>query len=104
MCLDSGFVPSARPGMTRGSPQLADRDALEYLVEARAGGAARVRRQGVEREEAVLDDLAVRDRRALLQEIAYDVERDMVAPRHPAVEIDGEELRLAGELDIALLG
>ena len=41
------------------------------------------------------------NRRALVK-CAYDIERDMIAPRSAPVEIDGEESGLAAEFDIAL--
>ncbi len=55
------------------------------------------------REKAVRDDFAVRLRRRDLAERAHDIERDMIAPRHAAVEIDRVQNRRLGQLDIALL-
>src|SRR5262245_3132460 len=49
------------------------------------------------------DDLVVRGRRRRLVEFAYDVERDMIALRNAAVEIDAAQLRRAGQLDVSFL-
>ena len=43
-------------------------------------------RQRIEREEAVRDDFTIGLRRAVLAEVAHDVQRHMVAPRRPLVE------------------
>jgi hypothetical protein len=55
-------------------------------------------------KKTVLDDFMIGHRRAVLREFAHDIKRDVVAARHPAVEEQTVQLRLAGEPYIALLG
>ena len=76
----------------------------ETSADARACGAAGVVRQGIGRKESVRDDFVIGLRLAVLAEIAHDVQRDMIAPRRPPVEVDAVQLRRSSDLNIAFLG
>src|SRR5580692_8046104 len=84
------------------SPQFRSGAAGENFGDALARRARNIFRQLFGREEAVGDDLAVGLRWRNLPERAHDIERDMVTPRQPAIEIDGVKDRRFAQFDIAL--
>jgi 3',5'-cyclic AMP phosphodiesterase CpdA len=59
--------------------------------------------KGIQRKEARFDDFAVCLLGHCLREMTDDVDRDMIAPRGPAVEIDSQQHNGPGEMDIAFL-
>ena len=75
------------------SPEFGNRAASEHLGDALARCARGIVRQRAGREEAVRDDFAVRLRRRDLPERTHNIERHVIAPRYPAIEIDGVEHR-----------
>jgi len=68
------------------SPHLAQRNAIEHLGDAGAGGTAGVLRQRVDGEKSVVDDFAIRDGRCVLRKVAHDEQSDMIAARDAMVE------------------
>src|SRR5215475_1121852 len=95
------------PGLTSRhhdcSPPLAGRRAAEHLDDPRPGGRRGVVGHGIDREEAVGDDLVVGKWGRRLAEAAYYEQRNVVAPGYPIVEKDPVQLRRLGQIDVALL-
>jgi putative glutathione S-transferase len=85
------------------SPTLRHRRAHHDLGDAGAHARHRVVGQRVAGEEAVGENLVVGLRRRRLAEGGDDVERDVVALRHPRVEINRMQRRLFDKVDVALL-
>src|SRR6516162_4020802 len=83
-------------------PAFGNRAPAEHFSDARSRGQRRVLRQRIWWEETVRDNFPVRPRRGALMKTADHVQRNVIAPRRAAIEIDCEQCRLLAELDVAL--
>ncbi len=84
-------------------PQRRDRLALQHLRDPTPRGFRRIKRQGIEREEAGFDDFMVRDMRRGLLELPDQEDRDVIAPCPLRIEIDTDQPCFAREAQIAFL-